>query len=225
MSRIKWLASRLPLPWQRELRRLRFRRMIQRGDFHAGEPEFDRLSEWIGPGDWALDIGANVGHYTLEMSRIVGLQGRVIALEPIPETFGILVGNLVLAGCRNVTPLNIAASDRVEVVKMRTPRFASGLENFYQARIVQSNDTTDGHHHGALALTLDNLGLEHRVALVKIDVEGHEQSVLNGMQILIQRDRPVLILENPSEKTDKWLVDLGYRSERIPNSPNGIYLT
>lgn len=223
MNTIKHLASRLPHRWQQQLRQRRCRRSIRKGEFHAGEPEFDRLSEWIGPGDWVLDVGANIGQYTLEMSRIVGREGRVIAFEPIPETFSVLVGNMVFSRVDNVTALNLAVSDQVDVVTMRIPRFSSGLENFYQARIVKPKDSVVGHNCRVLTVRLDNFGLDKRVSLVKVDAEGHEASVLAGMQKLIERDMPVLILECPSETLNASLFDLGYRSEIMTGSPNRIY--
>lgn len=225
MRSLKRLASRLPLHWQQEIRRYRFRRMIRKGEFHAGEPEFDRLSEWIRPGDWVLDIGANVGHYTLEMSRLVGPSGRVIAFEPVPETFSILVANLAAGECANVTALNVAVSDRFDLVTMRIPYFESGLENFYQSHIVLSADQREGVTRSVLTIRPDSFGLERPVALVKIDAEGHEPFVLNGMSGLVERDRPVLILESCTPEIDRWLKGLGYVSERMPDSPNRIYRT
>ncbi len=62
-------------------------------------------------GDAARDIGANVGHYTSRLSKLVGPNRRVSALEPIPDTFDVLVANSRLLAYSNVTFLSVAASN------------------------------------------------------------------------------------------------------------------
>ena len=86
----KSAAAKLPTRWQRELRRVHFSRQIARGKFRSEEPEYFLLSSLLKKGEWAIDIGANVGHYTARFSELVGPEGRVIAFEPVPETFAIL---------------------------------------------------------------------------------------------------------------------------------------
>jgi predicted methyltransferase len=112
---IKKLASRLPSLWQQELKRLYYRCQIHRQTFETTEPEFLILDQLISAGDWVIDIGANVGHYTKRFSDLVGPQGRVIAVEPVPDTFALLAANVLLFQYRNVTLLNLAASDQTTV--------------------------------------------------------------------------------------------------------------
>lgn len=223
MTLVKKVVAQLPLGWQQELRRQKFRRAIQRGDFHPGEPEFDKLKDWIQPGDWVLDVGANIGCYTIEMSRLVGSEGRVVAFEPIPETFALLAGNLDFAGCSNVTLINAAVSNTVRSAQMNIPKFGSGLENFYMARLGSFKDDTSVRACHVLTLTLDKIGIENRIALAKIDAEGHERFVLEGMWALIERDRPRLILETSSSAIHDKLLGLGYALEKISGSPNRVY--
>lgn len=64
-------------------RQLRYAAQISRNRFESPEPEFRALDQFLRPGDWAIDVGANVGHYTKRMSDIVGHTGRVIALVKI----------------------------------------------------------------------------------------------------------------------------------------------
>lgn len=224
MNVLKRFAARLPTGWQHQLRRIRSWIEIRRGNFHPGEPEFDRLSQWLKPGDWALDIGANMGSYTVAMSRLVGEHGRVIALEPIPETFAILTANLQIARCGNVTAFNAAASDRAEVAEMYMPHFDSGLKNFYQARLDRTKNTMDTSANRVLTIAIDSLALPHRLALIKIDVEGHEAKVISGLWKQISRDRPALIIETSSPLVNDKLSTLSYQAHHIPGSPNRIFL-
>jgi FkbM family methyltransferase len=216
MSLGKRLAARLPDRWQLELKRLHFARQIHRSTFVSGEPEFRMLDRLVAPGDWIIDIGANVGHYTRRFSELVGPQGRVLAFEPVPTTFALLAANVQLSPVANVSLVNAAVSDRLGVVGMALPTFATGLTNYYEAHI--SADAGDGPN--VLTLCIDTLGIDRRIALVKIDAEGHEAQVLAGMQRLIAAHRPLLIVETRSADVVARLQSLGYAAERLPGSPN-----
>ena len=132
---LKRIASLLPLAAQNSLKRKLFSSQIRRGTFRTDEQEYELLTEWVSGGDWVIDVGSNIGHYTLRLSSIVGDSGRVLAFEPISETFELLAANVARAGVRNVTLLNAAASDKTDVVKMDIPSFDTGLDNYYMANI------------------------------------------------------------------------------------------
>ena len=72
MTLLKRVAAHLPARWQTELKRVHFGRQITQGNFFTSEPEYKLLPELISPGDWVIDIGANVGHYTKRLSELVG---------------------------------------------------------------------------------------------------------------------------------------------------------
>jgi FkbM family methyltransferase len=179
------------------------------------EKEYALLDSFLRPGDWALDIGANVGHYTMRMSQLVGAAGRVVALEPVPDTFALLAANARLFAHANVSLVNAAASDRIATVAFEIPRFSDGLPNYYQARF-----TGDRTGLVVLALPVDALALPVTVRLVKIDVEGHEMAVLRGMRRLLERDHPILIVETGTQDPVDLLTGLGYVTERLPGSSN-----
>lgn len=215
---LKRLASRLPIQYQQELKRLHFSRQIRRGSFISDEPEFDRLGEWVKPGDQVLDIGANIGHYTTRLSALVGPGGRVFSFEPVTRTFELLATNVARMDARNVTLLNVAVSDKAGFVGMSMPLFDTGLTNYYMAQI-----STTGAEISACALTADQLGLGNRVSLAKIDVEGHELAALRGMEAILRRDHPLLIVEGIADDVAGWLATLGYTFEHMAGSPNRIF--
>ena len=218
MKRMKRLASRLPSTWQQELKRLHYRRQIHRQTFETTEPEFLILDQLISAGDWVIDVGANVGHYTKRFSDLVGPQGRVIALEPVPDTFALLAANTSLFHYRNVTLLNLAASDQTTEVGIQIPDFETGLKNYYQATI-----TTQESELQVMTVALDQLGLVHRIGLIKIDAEGHDPVVLQGVEHVLVRDHPTIIVETNSPVAVKKLTSLGYSSEKLPGSPNMLF--
>ena len=71
------------------------------------------------------------------------------------------------------------------------------------------------------ALAIDQLGLARRVSLIKIDAEGHERAVIEGMIDLVRRDHPVIIYE-ASRQAGELLESLGYRLRRMPGSANHV---
>lgn len=212
---LKRFIALLPLSLQRELRRLVYLRRIRTGQFAASDPDFGFVAQHVRPGDWVLDVGANLGHYTKRLSDTVGANGRVLAFEPFGATFSTLASNVSVFPTRNVTLLNCAASDRMAVFGMSIANFGGGLENHYEARLTGAAGTEQ-----VLAIPVDALHLEHRISFVKIDAEGHDSEVLAGMRELIVRDRPTLLLESVSPGDGEYLGSLGYVREAIPGSPN-----
>jgi FkbM family methyltransferase len=218
MSVLKRLAARLPARLQFELVSQLRAWQVWSGRFDAGEPEYSMLNDLVDKGDWVLDIGANVGHYTVELARLVGPTGRVIALEPVPEAFAHLAAAVARQGLKNVTLINAAGSSKLGLAAMHVPLGAHGLPSYYEARLgVEAGDLE------VLTLPLDQLAFPHRVAFAKIDVEAHEVEVLRGMLGLLERDRPLLVIEESSSEIMEVLAGLGYTDEKIDRSPNRIF--
>lgn len=219
MSRIKKLISRLSPKTQNELKRIHFARQIRKDTFLPDEPEYEILDDLICPGDWVIDVGANVGHYTKRFSDIVAENGRVLAFEPIPATFSLLASNAAMFSNSNVTLINAAVSASFGVVGMSMPTFPTGLTNYYEAHVTLAENSS----LTVLSISVDSLELTQKISLVKIDAEGHEAYVLAGMKNLINNHRPTLIIENPSKSIIDNLKSIGYDLEVLPNSPNTIF--
>jgi FkbM family methyltransferase len=177
------------------------------------------LPAMVSPGDWVLDVGANVGHYTLELSKLVGAQGRVIAFEPVPEAFEVLVANSRLAPHRNITLINAATSDTTRASGMVIPRYEdTGLDNLYLAHL-----SDGGAGLQVLCVTIDSLALPVPIRFAKVDTEGHELATLRGMERLLRRDRPALVVEDNDREVYAFLAALGYQPEKVPGSSNTIF--
>jgi len=173
-----------------------------------------------------LDIGANIGAHTLPMANLVGPHGRVVAFEPTDYAFAKLQQNI---------SLNPGIADRIlprqALLVAETPEHqtatpihsswpltdAENVHPVHRGRLM----TTDGARVVTLDQSVRELGLE-RIDFIKLDVDGHEMSVLLGARETLRRFRPVLIMEfAPYIHDDEegfpalltLLRDLGYRAE------------
>jgi FkbM family methyltransferase len=214
----KRIAARLPHRWQQALKRRHFRRQMAHNAFRTDEPEWDLSSRWLAPGDWAIDVGANIGHYTKRFSDLVGPTGRVIAFEPVPATFELLSANTTQFACSNVTLMNLAASDTTQVLGMNIPHFDTGLRNYYEAAITAASAELQ-----IMTCAIDSLGLAGPVRVLKIDAEGHDAVVVRGARNLIAANRPTIVMESGSGEVKALLESLGYRLEGVAGSSNVIY--
>lgn len=219
-SVLKRIAASMPRHWQLALKRWHYGRLLRSGRFLPDEPEYELLPFLVAKGEFVLDIGANIGHYTAILSTLVGNEGRVFAFEPIPQTFQLLTANSEYFAHRNVTFYNVAASDRFGMGRMIVPKLESGLENPYMAQLV---DTDDESSITVACVPVDALQFTKRVSLVKIDAEGHDKIVLSGMRGLLERDLPTVIVEDKTKDVAMFMENLGFEGHHLPKSPNQIY--
>ena len=137
------------------------------------EPEVHRAIERaLFPGATFVDVGANIGYFTILASRLVGSGGRVFAIEPDEASVGLLRANLELNECRNVTVFPVAAADRPgsgRLITSRDGRSGSAVEigATGEGTIVRCE-------------RLDGLLAGARVDVVKVDAEGSEPLALLG---------------------------------------------
>jgi len=217
---LKKIASRLPESVQRGLKRRHYARLIRQNRFWPGDPDGAHLSDWVGEGDWVIDVGANIGTYAWVLSNLVGASGRVICFEPVGATFATLAANVRCFTHANVTLVNAALSREVGLVGIVLPE-QHGHEAAYFARVEPA-----GSSQTVLALKLDGVALgDAPIKLVKIDVEGHELAVLEGMMGLLERHRPHLIVEGTDARVEALLAPLGYHASCRPGSPNTLFST
>ena len=121
-----------------------------------------------------------------------------------------------------MTLFNAGGSDTSRIALVAIPRSKNGLLNYYRARVTEEKFSQD-YIVKSFCFPLDLFNLAGPIRLVKIDVEGHEINVLRGMQILIARDRPLLIVESNSSGVSEWLSLLDYRKKHLSGSPNVIF--
>lgn len=130
-----------------------------------------------------LDIGANIGYYSIVASKKVGESGRVYSFEPSAREFKRLLKNIELNQCSNIVPLNIALSNTTDEINFSIANGHTGLNSF-----IISEKSVPKTVQIAQTLTLDTLlNLKNRtIDLAKIDVEGAELNVLIGMEGILK---------------------------------------
>lgn len=153
---------------------------------HAGEYEpFETsiMSQFIRPGDTVIDIGAHIGYYTLLFSSLVGPTGKVIAFEPSPYNFELLVKNLSINNKKNVDCFPYAVSDKEGFTE-----FILNPVNSGDCRGWKDPKWQEGSFIKVLVrmIALDQfLDPASRIPFFKIDTQGEEIRVLRGMQKII----------------------------------------
>jgi len=166
-------------------------RLLTIGALEPTEREFVR--QWLKPGDVFLDIGANIGLFTIVAARRVGPTGHIYAFEPSLRESNYLRRNLELNHLTNVTIVNCAVDE-----KSGTAQFAiaidggtnSLMKNEHPQQQVESWQSVQ-------VITLDEFIAANnikRIDLVKIDVEGGEVGVLRGAATLLNSDHPPMVL-------------------------------
>jgi FkbM family methyltransferase len=155
--------------------------------WRAGEPELAVLDGVCVRGRTFVDVGANLGLY----AHAAVLRGmRVVAVEPHP----LLARNLRRLLGRKVTVIPVALSDRPGQASMYLPSYAGRELDARGSLEIAANRGLAQREIVVETTTLDALELRD-IAVIKIDVEGHELAVLRGSRRLIQRDRPALLVE------------------------------
>jgi FkbM family methyltransferase len=155
------------------------------------------LLERLKPGMVVLDIGAHFGFFSLLASTLVGPGGRVFSFEPTPSTFETLKRNVERLG--NVLPHNAAAYSQDTTVKFRDFGMAfPAFNSIYSGRLERDVLTRMAPKtYDVPAYSLDHFAQQQgvRPQFVKIDAEGAEFDILQGMRTLLTQDKPDVLLE------------------------------
>ncbi|MFA6007417.1 MAG: FkbM family methyltransferase [Candidatus Shapirobacteria bacterium] len=142
-----------------------------------------------------VDVGANIGYYTL---LAAGRVKKVYAIEPDKKCFEILKKNVEENNLKNVVLINKAASDKKEKKYLVRDKNNQG-----------NSKISDNNGEIILTETLDNmLKNEQKISLIKVDVQGWEPQVISGAKRTIKKWQPTIFLEyTPGEYKDKKMIN------------------
>lgn len=158
------------------------------------EREVETVKSLVAPGETVIDIGANIGFYTLLLGRLVGPAGRVLAFEAMPALAAVAVRSVHENGFEDrCTVHNVALSDRAGMARFR---HAPKTMNFGGGHLAPQDPTPADHVDVQVRLArLDDYMPTTRCSFIKIDVEGAEPKVFLGAGDLLRRDQPKILSE------------------------------
>jgi FkbM family methyltransferase len=158
----------------------------------AGNLRIHRLLDrFVRPGATVVDVGANIGYNTLHAARLAGDLGRVVAVEPAPDNLEVLRRNVAAAGARNVVVVPLAAGSAAGMRELFVRGAKSAVNSFFPLSCYAEVTAI----LRVPVVRLDDL-VGGPVGVVKIDVEGAELDVLEGMpRILGSRVFAAVIVE------------------------------
>jgi FkbM family methyltransferase len=177
--------------------------------------------------DIVLDIGANVGYFTI---LLAGLAKHVYAFEPSPDNFKQLQENT--KHLDNVEIYDIALSNEIGYKTLYTCPTDNGMNRLYDSQWCKDGDKIE-----VPVSTIDIIFIAghfpHKISFVKMDVEGYEYHVLTGMMNIIVRDHPIIMMEfhppsilesgsNPQNIYDLLKYEFGYNSPLLISNNSTI---
>jgi FkbM family methyltransferase len=202
--------------------RLRGRKWIIGSCVHScwiGSYEFDKqraFAEVTGRGATVLDLGSNVGFYTLLAAELVGPPGQVYAFEPVQRNIEFLRRHVALNKLTNVTVIEAAICE------------STGRRRFQFHESAAMGHLSDAGQAEVSTVTLDDFVFKWGASpnSVKIDVEGAEFSVLKGAREMLSQHRPALLLATHSralrDQCLALIAEHGYAVRAIgKNDPEG----
>ena len=134
-----------------------------------------------------VDVGANIGYFTMCAATLVGPRGRTIAIECNPRNCELIYMSLQRGGCGEVLVYPFALSDEQKFMS-----FTSGFTN----GVVTELDNRNEESWIVPAVTLDFLlENEPKIDVIKMDIEGSEGKAWQGMQRVIQKHHPLILME------------------------------
>lgn len=232
---IERLTQRAASKWARETvgrtnhgvqMHLNTRDLIQRFIWIFGQWEpalTEHLRRSLRPGDGFIDVGANVGYFTLLASRLIAPSGTVVAVEPAPDCAAGLRANIALNGVRNVRVVEAAITSKPGSVYLRL----GSERNSGVARLTSHEHATGVIVDGRSFAQLIRIGELEAARFVKIDVEGAERDVIESVLPTLSRSRDDLELMVELDAGTAEVVDMmraeGFHPYCVANrySPEG----
>jgi FkbM family methyltransferase len=190
---------------------LNLNEVIQRKMFlDSYEPiETGWFRECVNKGDVIIDVGASFGHYTSLGASLVGTTGRVFAFEPSPVASQVLLGMIRDSGIDNIVLTRAAVGRANGAVDLFLPT----TSYLHSPSIVNSDPTFVPHRIPVVALDeFEAIQPINEIKLMKIDVEGYEPDVLDGMERMLHAKKVQNIF---CEFNSWWLERNGTTTERL----------
>lgn len=188
----KWMTCRVgEFTWRLDLTQS-LDNQIFNGTFEPHATKW--IYKIVKPGMIVADVGANIGYYTIQLSKIVGSNGQVYAFEPFSPFRERLIDHLHWNNCHNVILSGFGLSDKI--VTNRQIYFAGNKSG--SATLVSLDDPSFSEAANVNLNTLDNyvdeIGIT-KLDFIKVDIDGYEFKFISGALDSLERFRPIILME------------------------------
>lgn len=190
----------------------------------------DLLSILEGKPVKVVDVGANIGSFTIWLNNIVGVSSAY-CFEPETDTYKLLQFNLTQNNCDSAIPVHAALGGHARKIKILLKKDSPGGTSIYGSEI-SPNSTADFHDVHCHSFEEWVASVEGIFDILKLDCEGSEWEIVRGSNLDVFKRFRILIAEvhdDPSgiqqvSEFKNMMESLGYRTIRWDNRPMGIYL-
>ena len=156
------------------------------------------LSRWISSSSTCLDIGANLGAISLQLSKIAS-NGHVYSFEPASTTFKYLTQNITANNIKNITAYKMGVSDKTQDLILNYINDLSGCSFVLGGAIAApADEASTAKREPIHCIAIDDWVAQNnlpKIDFIKLDTEGMELAALRGAENLLRRDRPDLAIE------------------------------
>jgi len=195
--------------------------LIRAGFLKAKYPELFYLQDLVQPGFTCVDIGANVGYYSVFLSKYAGPNGKVYAVEPVPLFSNVFKRNTEKFALDNITLFNCALGAEEKEVTLGTP-LIDGVFRHGLTKILDKNNSDSSQTYSAKMEVPDKLFAPlQKIDFLKCDVEGYEVFLFPEMIETLKRCKPIIQIEISSVENRKILMALlepiNYQAHRLSN--------
>lgn len=153
--------------------------------------ETQLLKKIIKKNSTVIDIGANIGYFTLLLAKLVGPDGKVFSFEPDPNNFSILEKNVKVNGYSNVVLTQKAISDKTETTKLYLCKYSNGMHRIYESEMCEGHVEIES---SRLDDFFKSIKFDGEVNFIKIDTEGSEVKVIHGIKNILKANKDIKIL-------------------------------
>jgi FkbM family methyltransferase len=210
MSRIRKLLL-YSLGEKRYLRLLAglFQKIYKTGRLGIDYQDIYFLKNLVKPGDYCIDIGAHLGYFTMELSRLTGKGGHVYAIEPMSKFFNTLKAMAENKRIENLTLYQFAMGADEDFVEMGIPKL-NNVKKFAYARVKNTHNYLEYVESEKVKNVYGNelFGSLPRLDFIKCDVEGLELPVFQSFLELLGKYNPIVLVELGEVADRKLMLDL-----------------
>jgi FkbM family methyltransferase len=195
--------------------------LIRAGFLKAKYPELFYLKDLVQPGFTCVDIGANVGYYSVFLSKYAGPNGKVYAVEPVPLFSNVFKRNTEKFALNNITLFNCALGAEEKEVTLGTP-LIDGVFRHGLTKILDKTNNDSSQTYSAKMEVPDKLFAPlQKIDFLKCDVEGYEVFLFPEMIETLKRCKPIIQIEISSVENRKILMNLleplNYQAHKLAN--------